>query len=174
MIVTYKKHWFSPFSAAPDDIDHEDIAHALAYLCRANGHFDRFFSVAQHSINCMREAEARGLSGNAVFMALMHDASEAYLSDITRPVKRLLPAYNEAEDRLQSLINEKYGIICDPADVAAVRAVDSAMLYHEFLAMAGEKLAGLEDTLVSVPDFAERPFKAVREEFLAAFKRFVR
>jgi 5'-deoxynucleotidase YfbR-like HD superfamily hydrolase len=71
-----------PRCASLDQIDERDIAHALSLVCRANGHFPHFFSVAQHSINCMKEAAARGYSTRVQLGCLLHDGSEAYLSDI--------------------------------------------------------------------------------------------
>ena len=89
-ILTYKKKEFYPLSPKTEDIDIEDIAHALSLLCRANGHFKHFYSVGLHSLNCAYEAMARGYSENVVLGCLLHDGSEAYLADITRPVKKPL------------------------------------------------------------------------------------
>ena len=61
-IKTYTGVMFDPLSPDTELIDIVDIAHALSMLCRANGHFRSFYSVGQHSINCMREAKARGYS----------------------------------------------------------------------------------------------------------------
>ena len=90
-ISTYMGEDFTPLSPNINQIYIEDIAHALSLMCRANGHFIRFYSVAQHSINCANEAKARGLSARVQTACLLHDGSEAYLSDVPRPVKRLLP-----------------------------------------------------------------------------------
>ena len=81
-IMTYTKKMFDPLCPDAELIDIEDIAHALSMLCRANGHFKSFYSVAQHSINCMKEARASGYSGRIQLGCLLHDASEAYLSDV--------------------------------------------------------------------------------------------
>ena len=101
-IMTYTKKMFDPLHPNAELIDTEDIAHALSMLCRANGHFKSFYSVAQHSINCMKEAKARGYSERIQLACLLHDASEAYLSDVTRPVKAELPRYKEIEARSQT------------------------------------------------------------------------
>lgn len=85
-ITTYLKKYFDPLNANINDIEIEDIAHALSLLCRANGHFEHFYSVAQHLLNCAKEAKARGYSKRVQLGCLLHDASEAYLSDVTRPV----------------------------------------------------------------------------------------
>ena len=58
-ITTYSKININPTKPKGEDILIEDVAHALSLICRANGHFKRFFSVAQHSINCCLEAKAR-------------------------------------------------------------------------------------------------------------------
>ena len=107
-IMTYTKKMFDPLQPNAELIDIEDIAHALSMLCRANGHFKSFYSVAQHSINCMKEAKARGYSDRIQLACLLHDASEAYLSDVTRPVKAELPRYKEIEAPLQELIWNKW------------------------------------------------------------------
>ena len=107
-ITTFTKKHFYPANADIDDIDINDIAHALSLLCRANGHFKRFYSVAQHSLNCAKEAKARGYSERVQLGCLLHDASEAYLSDVTRPVKAQLPKYLEIEEKLQNAIFDKW------------------------------------------------------------------
>ena len=57
-IMTCSKKMFDPLHPNPNLIDIADIAHSLSMLCRAYGHFKSFYSVGQHSINCMNEAEA--------------------------------------------------------------------------------------------------------------------
>ena len=92
-ILTYTGIMFDPINPNADLIYIRDIAHALSLLCRANGHFKHFYSVGQHSINCAIEARARGFSARTQLGCLLHDGSEAYLSDVTRPVKVLMPEY---------------------------------------------------------------------------------
>jgi 5'-deoxynucleotidase YfbR-like HD superfamily hydrolase len=99
---------FDPLNPDPDLINLGDIFHALSLLCRANGHFRNFYSVAQHSVNCMEEAKIRGYSRRVQLACLLHDASEAYLSDVTRPVKQEIPKYLEIEKPLQEAIWKKY------------------------------------------------------------------
>ena len=107
-IKTYTGVMFEPLNPNLELIDILDIAHALSMLCRANGHFRSFYSVGQHCINCMKEAAARGYSERVQLACLLHDASEAYLSDVTRPVKQELPKYLEIEKPLQDAIWLKY------------------------------------------------------------------
>ena len=89
-ITTFTGEDFDPTEPDINKIKIEDIAHALSLICRANGHFIRFYSVGQHCINCANEAKARGLPELIQFACLFHDASEAYISDITSPVKKHL------------------------------------------------------------------------------------
>jgi uncharacterized protein len=109
-ILTYTNTLFYPLAPQTAEVKIEDIAHALSQMCRANGHFKTFYSVAQHSINCAHEARVRGLSGKTQLACLLHDASEAYISDITRPVKCYLDEYRKIEHNLQQVIYLKFGI----------------------------------------------------------------
>ena len=87
--------------------------------------YKSFYSVGQHSINCMKEAKARGCSGRIQLAFLLHDASEAYLSDVTRPVKAELPKYKEIEAPLQNLIWQKYmGVLLMPDEERLVLQID--------------------------------------------------
>ena len=107
-ITTYTKVKFKPLEPVADDIRIEDIAHSLSMLCRANGHYESFYSVAAHSLNCYEEAIARRESPRVKMACLLHDATESYLSDITRPVKKNLEEYQRIEENLASVIYEKF------------------------------------------------------------------
>lgn len=120
---TFTGRFFCPLDPNPADICITDIAHSLSLLCRFNGHCPWFYSVAEHSL-CVSQfcAPADALSG------LLHDASEAYLSDLIRPVKRsdLLFPYRRAEQKLQLMIAAKFGL--PPALPPSVRRADKLML----------------------------------------------
>ena len=105
-ITTVTGKHFYPLNPNRKDIDVEDIAHALSLICRANGHFKHFYSVAQHSIACAAEAAARGCSLEVTLGCLLHDASEAYLCDVTRPVKKHIPQYLQAEKNYRTLFGK--------------------------------------------------------------------
>ena len=106
--MTYSKIMFDPLQPDTALIDIQDIAHALSMLCRANGHFKSFYSVGQHCINCAKEAARRGYSRRVQLGCLLHDGSEAYLSDVTRPVKQVMPMYLQIEEPLQKVIWDKW------------------------------------------------------------------
>lgn len=107
-ITTYSGHAFSPLAPDADAIDLRDVAHALARIGRANGHFADFYSVGQHCLDCAQEALARGYSARQALACLLHDASEAYMADITSPVKKNLRQYVAVEDHLLDVIYQKY------------------------------------------------------------------
>ena len=166
-ITTYTGIHFDPLAPTPEGLEIRDIAHALSLLCRGNGHVQTFFSVGQHCIHCALEAQARGMSRRVVLACLLHDASEAYISDITRPVKLGLPEYRVIEKRLQDTIYRRFGI--DPEDSAVmseVSRIDDTMLYHEFLALGGCALFDEAPPKITDPEFAFRPFDEVEVQYL--------
>ena len=169
-IKTYTGVMFDPVHPEAERIDILDIAHALSMLCRANGHFRSFYSVGQHCINCAREAKARGYSERVQLACLLHDASEAYLSDVTRPVKQELPKYLEIEEPLQEAIWRKYlGAELTEEEKVRVFEVDDAMLYYEFKELMGTRLVEEEPELKSEPEFAFGGFEETEERFLRVF-----
>ena len=98
---------FFPLAPRVEDIDIEDIAHHLSHINRFTGATKRPYSVAQHSVL------VSGIVPLAdMLWGLLHDASEAYLNDISRPVKHgaALDGYRLAEDQLQRLICERFGL----------------------------------------------------------------
>ena len=174
-IMTYTKKMLDPLNADPKDIDIVDIAHALSLLCRANGHFPHFSSVAQHSINCMLEAKARGYSTRVQLGCLLHDGSEAYLSDVTRPVKPHLVGYAAMEDKLQNQIFDKW---ITPSLTEEERTqvfdIDDAVLYFEFLSLTGLRLSMPEPVLKSSPQVKLLEFCEVEQRFLRLFEKLIK
>lgn len=150
-----------------------DIVHAQSLMTRANGHFPEFYSVAQHSIACGREAIARGYSDRLVLACLLHDASEAYLSDITRPVKRELEGYRKVERVLQDTIYEKFlGSLPSEEERERIKSVDDACLYYEFMHYMGEALADYVPEKWSDMVFETRPFHEVEQELYEMIEEY--
>ena len=166
-ITTVTGKHFDPVSPDPELIDVFDIAHALSMICRANGHVRRFYSVAQHSIACAKEAQARGWSREIVLGCLFHDGSEAYLSDVTRPVKKDLPYYLEVEDRLQNLIWERFiGRPITQEERRAVFEIDDAMLSMEFPRLMPDDCGDEYQNLTREVICEEASPASVRDEFI--------
>ena len=171
-IMTHSHKMFDPLNPDPTQIDIADIAHALSMLCRANGHFKSFYSVGQHSVNCMEEAAARGYSRRVQLGCLLHDASEAYLSDVTRPVKEELPRYREIEEPLQETIwNHWLSQPLTEEERRQIFDIDDAILAHEFLHLMGAAIFDPVPPIFSEPEFSFTGFSTCREDFLIRFRR---
>ena len=113
-VQTYTGKRFFPLHIVKQDICIEDIAHALSMQCRFTGHCKEFYSVAQHSVLTSYLCDdANCLEG------LLHDGSEAYIADISSPIKKLpqLSGYIDIERRIQNAIYQKYGISEESKDV---------------------------------------------------------
>lgn len=108
----------------PGTILIEDIAHALSNLCRFTGHTSAFMSVAEHSVIVSRLVPAHdALAG------LLHDATEAYVGDVSRPLKQLLPAYQHIEHGIWLAIADRFGL--DQGLPATVKEADNVSLLWE-------------------------------------------
>jgi hypothetical protein len=165
-ILTYTKTKFYPLDPIMEDIKIEDIAHSLAQMARANGHFKHFYSVAQHSVNCFKEARARGYSERVQLGCLLHDASEAYLADITRPVKKYLSDYLIFEEKLQRVIYERFNIgDVTKEELEKIKEVDDAMLFYEFRELMGEDIFPTVPFIKEKHDFLRRDYGEVEKEF---------
>lgn len=172
-ITTASGKHFDPICPDPALFDIEDIAHALSLICRANGHFKHFYSVAQHSLCCALEAEARGYAREVVLGCLLHDASEAYLSDVTRPVKELLPFYLEAEERLQNALWEHFiGRPLTDEERKTVFEIDDEMLSAEFSALMPEQYGDAYKRLIRPIDFSRREPGEVERQFTDFYKKY--
>jgi uncharacterized protein len=121
---TYTGRAFYPMDPYVEDVDPLDIAHALSLICRYGGHVRRFMSVAEH---CVLMSHA--VSPQNALWALLHDATEAYVGDMVRPLKHAMPAYRAAEDRLMAVICDRFGI--DHACPAEVKVADNRILRDE-------------------------------------------
>lgn len=98
----------------PEDFNIQDIAHALSNICRFTGHVYQFYSVAQHSVIL-----ARYMQTELKLEALLHDATEAYVSDINHNLKQAMPEYNLIEQLYRDAIAKRFGLeIIVPYQVA--------------------------------------------------------
>lgn len=113
-IQTYKGIMFYPLDPRQEEIDIEDIAHSLSNQCRFSGHLKTFFSVAQHCVYVADWLQERFPHNYQLQLAgLLHDASEAYLVDLPRPIKNFSEIgtyYRAAEHELMRVIGEKFGV----------------------------------------------------------------
>lgn len=142
-IETFTNKYFPPFDAKPELICLEDIAHALSNQCRFSGHTKRFYSVAEHAWLCSYYAPV-----HLAAEALMHDAAEAYLIDIPRPLKMYVQffisdvrqfSYYQAEESLLKVIGDKYELKLHPQS-ETVTKLDNTLLVREYLTLINENL----------------------------------
>ncbi len=113
----------------PEDIEIVDIVHALSQVCRYGGHCKSFYSVSSHSVNV-----AQHLPDNIKLQGLLHDASEAYVHDIVRPIKLYLGAhYAELEEKFCRAIFEKFELEYPMDDTTStlVKHVDTRIMLTE-------------------------------------------
>lgn len=169
-ITTYTKIQVYPLEPVAEDIRIEDIAHSLSLLCRANGHYSSFYSVGAHCLNCYEEACARRETPRVKMACLLHDATEAYISDVTRPVKKNLAEYQTIEEKLAQTIYEKFlGSPLTEYEQKMVKIIDDAMLYYEFWEFMAVKLAEEPPYVAAAPDFYRGTMRQVEQEYLDVF-----
>ncbi|HEY0490172.1 MAG TPA: phosphohydrolase [Telluria sp.] len=123
-VSTFSGNRFYPLEPRIDRVAIEDIAHGLAYQCRFNGQTCEFYSVAQHSLI------VASLVPPALRMAaLLHDAAEAYLGDMVKPLKVLLPEFAAIEDKVTRIIGDTFGV--DFSDYGPIKEADLIALSTE-------------------------------------------
>lgn len=160
---TYTGRAFFPMAPRVADVDPLDIAHALAHICRYGGHTHAFYSVAEHCVLMSHWVE-REAGAAAALWALLHDATEAYVGDVVRPLKRQMPDYTAAEAHLMDVICARFGL--DPTTPAIVKEADNRILQNERAALlrppprpweSVEQLEPLPDVVVEAwrPEVAE-------------------
>ena len=152
---------FFPLDPRPEEVFMSDIANGLALDCRyaGQGRVDRYYSVAEHSVLVAQAARRIGLSSRGVFVALLHDAAEAYLNDLPRAVKQAVgKGYRDVEDAVQTVIFDKYELAeaaheyhdaVKDLDRRIVSAEKAAIVCHREQVWAADALEPLEGVVVS-------------------------
>ena len=130
-MLTYTGKMVYPHQLRVEDICIEDIAHALAYQCRYNGHCNRFYSVAEHCVLVSREVEKFTMNKGAALAGLLHDASETWLGDTISPNK------TDEHRALEEIIDRKvFDFLGIPWDALShVKIIDHEIIYDEMAAL---------------------------------------
>ena len=156
---------FYPQNPLPEDIDLQDIAHALSNLCRFSGHTRRFYSVAEHSV-----LVSQHVPPEHAMQALLHDATEAYLVDVPKPIKPLLVGYEELEHKVWLAVAAHFNV---PVEMhQAVKDADVAVLLAEKDQLLGPSPRQWYETDIKPANTGEIQCLAPREAKYLFLSRF--
>jgi uncharacterized protein len=165
-IQTFSGRQFFPLEPRVQDVCIEDIAHGLSNLCRYGGHTECFYSVAQHCL-----LVSRVVPREHALRGLLHDAAEAYLIDVPRPIKHSIgmEAYRAAESRLQSVVYQSFGL--SPEDPACIKHADRQLLRTEQRDLMKPAPVAWEDNRAGALDMNIEPLlpRAAESAFLKRF-----
>ena len=163
-IRTYTGNTFHYEDMSPKDVSIADVSHALSHICRFTGHVKVHYSVAEH---CCRVSDL--CSSENKLWGLLHDASEAYCSDLPRPFKRLigLEPYRTYEKRIMHIICERFGLPLE--EPKEVKAADMRLLVTEqrdLMVNAGPEWYDVKPLLDPITPWTA---EVAKEEFLKRF-----
>jgi hypothetical protein len=136
-VQTFTGKKFDLLAPSVDSVCIEDIAHALALQCRFNGNTKTFYSVAEHSVHvsfCVSEMFGEK-SPTILRTALLHDASEAYIGDMVKPLKDTDEHFREVEKIMEEVIARRFGLIWPHPEI--IKRADNALLVTERNALHG-------------------------------------
>jgi hypothetical protein len=170
-VETYTGRGFDPFDPDPTDVHLPDIAAGLAHTCRFGGHCRRFYSVAQHSIHVSDELpEDRP---RLRLLGLLHDAGEAYVGDVPRPIKRRFEGFERVEAEILEAIWTGLGI--EPpteAEWERVMTADDRLLAYEAATILAD--GSWADPVPDLEyDLGAEPIPAVRRAFRSRAERLL-
>src|SRR5207253_6194831 len=175
-IETRSGRRFDVANPREEDVHIEDIAVALAQTCRFGGHALRWISVGWHSVVVHDVMAMLRDDPDARLAALLHDAAEAYVGDMPRPLKLAFPDFVLAENRVQEIIHKKFGLQLSDEIRTLIQKVDNQTLLEEarvYMATGGRGWELLDEGLTIpraafVPD-CPRDFQEVARQFLGRF-----
>jgi hypothetical protein len=130
VVETYTGRQFDVIDPDPAAVSLADVAAGLAHTCRFGGHCRRFYSVAHHSLHVSRELPAA--DPRLQLIGLLHDAGEAYVGDVPRPLKAEFAEFERAEERIREAVWAAFDV-APPTDAEweRVMAADDRLLAYE-------------------------------------------
>ena len=163
-IVTVTGDEFDIANPKPEQVDVAVIAHALSMQCRYNGHVPTFYSVAEHSVRVAQWLEDHGQPVQVCLTGLFHDAAEAYVGDMVRPMKRM-PVLGEEFLRIEANVAAAISLAVDlplaDGDMPEiVHDADKALFEWETVHIRSGRLTGWR-------------WRYARDQFIAEFDRLV-
>lgn len=162
---------FDVLNFKPEDVRIEEIAASLSRICRWGGRCKQFYSVAEHSVFVSQQSDPPyRLQG------LIHDATEAFVGDMVRPIKELLPMYQAIENSVWQAIATKFGV--DPVIHPSVHKADDAVLVAEWYQLM-ESPFGVPQWVYDLPPAAKitvqgLPPKVAEKQFMKVFNQLVK
>lgn len=167
-IQTYTGNRFWPLDPRAEEIDIVDVAHALSNQCRFSGHVNEFYSVAEHSVRVSLEVPPKD-----ALWGLLHDAAEAYLVDLPRPLKRsagFAAAYSDAEEAVMLAVCLRFDL--DPEMPASVKVADNRLLSTERRDLLKPLEWNAEEVAYEPLPFVIQPWepRVARDRFMARYR----
>lgn len=132
-------HYISLKNPDPDLIFMEDISSGVSNISRYSGQLDveHWYSVAEHLLNCFDVAKELGYTKEQQRHVLMHDATEAYLGDMSKPLKRMMPMFKWFEGKMEKAIEARFNLDFKRHH-DAIKFIDNALLLAERFAIYGD------------------------------------
>lgn len=163
-MVTYTGREVHPLNLRPEDVDINDIAHALSNTCRFGGHSREFYSVAQHSV-----LVSALVPPEDALAGLLHDAAEAYMADLITPIKAAIPGYAELEGKILAVVCARFGVLHIPPSVKKADLTALATEKRDLMTVNNTPWPLLVGVRPSYRYISPSPPKDARHAFLARY-----
>lgn len=169
-VSTHLGYRFYPQAPSIADVAIEDIAHGLAFQCRFNGQTQYFYSVAQHSLMVAALVPRR-----LALAALLHDAAEAYLGDMVKPLKGLFPEFARIEAAVMEIIGKRFGVAgFDDRLIKRADLIALATEKRDLMSNSSEPWSSLEGVAPLPTRIEVLSPQLAKQQFLGEFSRLSR
>lgn len=149
-----RRFYLDGIDTDPSEVSLKDIAHALVRINRYNQHGAHFWSVATHSLHVAWILHRFGYH-DLIFEGLAHDFEEAYVGDLTAPMKRALyPHYHNFLAPIRAKVRRAIGLANELPEI--VRQIDQLSSYVEVCHLFGQDVwEGWGNPPVGFPRFVD-------------------